>query len=241
MKNNFYKKCAFAGVLVIILLIVIVIILRYNVEGEKDMPYKINKILLVSTASGKPVDDANNIWNINISEVNDVYLFFEKSKETDQTIKEIRFENFVINTKPKKGDLSLLRPTGELKSLYSQSTGNYLDEGITYVGGVIDDMKALEISNTGGMVGFRFSLDNLGSYISNDSEEINYDGSLLTNIGINLEDIKYNVSFDVIIKTSKDVSYKGTINMDMPVDNVLTEKDSNKEITDFSDVIFKRI
>lgn len=241
MKNNFYKKCAFIIVLAIIVLVVIFIMLRYEVQGEKDMPYKVNKILLVSTVDGKASDDPNNIWNINVSEVNDVYVFINKDKETDKTIEEIKFENFVINTKPQKGEIKLLRPTGELPNLYSQSTGNYLEDGISYLGGVIDDMKALEIANTGGIAGFRLSLDNLGTYISNDNQEINYDGRLLSNIDVKYEEIKFDVSFDIIIKTSKNISYKGTINLSLPIENIMTDKESNKEITDFSDVIFKRI
>ena len=241
MKNNLLKKCLFLLFLAIIILIVVFIMAKYDVEGEKRLPFTISKILIVSTVNGQANDDNENIWNINIEQVNDIYMYVDKTSESEEIIKEIKLENFVINQKPQIGDLNLLRPTGELSNLYAQSSQNYINEGITYLGGVIDDMKTLEISNTGGILGFRFALKNIGTYISNENEEINYDGRLLDKLGISIDSIKFNVSFDIIITTNKDVNYKGTINLEMPVETIITEGNSSKEITDFSDVVFKRV
>lgn len=241
MKNNLLKKCLFLLFLAIIILIVVFIMAKYDVEGEKRLPFSISKILIVSTVNGQANDDNENIWNINIEQVNDIYMYVDKTSESEEIIKEIKLENFIINQKPQIGDLNLLRPTGELSNLYAQSSQNYINEGITYLGGVIDDMKTLEISNTGGILGFRFALKNIGTYISNENEEINYDGRLLDKLGISIDSIKFNVSFDIIITTNKDVNYKGTINLEMPVETIITEGNSSKEITDFSDVVFKRV
>lgn len=241
MKENLFKRCLFVAFLAVVLMVVISIMIKYDVEGEKSLPFSISKILLVSTVDGNVMDDPNNIWNIEVTQVNDIYMYIDKTIEDDQTIKEIKLENFNINTAPQKGKLKLLRPTGELSKLYTYSEQDYLTEGITYTGGTIDDLKSLEIANNGGVLGFRLSIEELGSYVSNEAEEITYDGKLLSNLGINIEEIKFNVSFDVIITTSDDISYKGTINLDMPIDTVIDEGSSNKEITDFSDIVFKRI
>ena len=241
MKKNQFKRCLFLVSIAIILMVVISIIIKYDVEGEKRLPFSISKILLVSTVDGHVVDDPANIWNIGVTQVNDIFMYIDKTIEGDTTIKEIKFENFDINKAPQKGKLKLLRPTGELSNLYTHSEQDYLNESITYTGGVIDDMKSLEIANNGGILGFRFSIEDLGSYVSNETQEIIYDGRLLSNLGIGIEEIKFNVSFDIIITTSNNVSYKGTIKLDMPVDTVIEEGSSSIEITDFSDVVFKRI
>lgn len=241
MRKNLFKRCLFLAMIAILLMIVISIIIKYDVEGEKVLPFSINKILLVSTVNGNVTDDPNNIWNIGVTQVNDIYMYIDKTMEDEQTIKEIKFENFVVTKKPLKGDIKLLRPTGELSNLYTYSEQNYLNDSITYTGAAIDDLKSLEIGNNGGMLGFRFSLENLGTYISNENQEITYDGKLLSNLGIKIEEIKFNVNFDVLITTSDDVTYKGTLNLDMPVDTVIEQGSSNKEITDFSSVVFKRI
>ena len=227
MKNNLLKKCLFLLFLAIILLLVISIMVKYDEEGEKTLPFSISKVLIVSTVNGHAIDDPENIWNISIEQVNDIYMYIDKTSDKDDIIKEIKFNNFIINKKPELGELKLLRPTGELSNLYNQSEQNYLDSEIIYSGGLIDDMKALEISNTGGILGFRFALENLGTYISNENEEINYDGRLLSNLGItDIQKLQFNVSFDVTIKTSKNISYNG--NNKKVECQVINCKDENK-------------
>lgn len=241
MKENLIKKCAFIAFLLILFMAVISIMIKYDVEGEKVLPFSISKILLVSTVDGNIVDDPENIWNVEVTQVNDFYVYLDKTIEDEQTLKEIRIENFVQNKMPARGKLKVLRPTGELSNLYTYSEQDYLKEGITYVGASIDDLKNLEISNNGGILGFRVSVEELGSYISNEDETITYDGKLLSNLGINLEEIQFNLSFDIIITTSDNISYKGTINLDMPINTVIEQGSSSIELTDFSDVVFKRI
>ena len=55
--KNFLKKFLFVSVIVIMLLIVAFIIIQYDAEGEKSLPFSINKILLVSTVNGDIVDE----------------------------------------------------------------------------------------------------------------------------------------------------------------------------------------
>ena len=241
MKENLFKKCLFISFLVIIFMVVISIMIKYDVEGEKKLPFSIKKMLLVSTVDGKIQDDTENIWNIEVNQVNDIYIYIDKTIEDKQTIKDIRIENFVQNKIPNKGKIKLLRPTGELSNLYTYSQQDYLKEGITYLGSSIDDLKNLEISNNGGMLAFRISIEELGAYISNEDETITYDGKLLSNLGVTLEEIKFNLSFDIIITTSENVSYKGTINLDMPTNTIIEQGYSSIELTDFSDIVFKRI
>lgn len=242
MKEKIFKKCLFAAFLIIIFAVVISIMLKYDVEGEKELPFSISKILVVSTVDGKLNEDKENIWNIGVTQVNDLYMYVDKTIENDdQTIKEIRIENFVVNKNPNRGKLKVLRPTGEIANLYTHSEQDYLNDKIVYTGGVIDDLKSLEISNNGGILGFRISIEELGNYISNEDEQITYDGKLLSNLGVSVEEIKFNISFDVVITTSDNISFKGTINLNLPIDTVIEEGSSNKEITDFSNVVFKRI
>lgn len=241
-KGNIFKKCLFFSMLVIILLIVVCIMLRYEVEGEKKLPFDVEKMLIVSTVDGKRIDDPENIWNIDIKQINDIYIYISKTENhSDELIKEITIENFTVNKAPEKGTVRIYRPTGELENLYVYSEQDYLNKSITYVGEKIDDLKSLEIGSSGGMIGFRVSLDEVGKFISNEGEEISYDGTLLKNIDVNNEQIKTNISFDLIIETNENVKFKGTYNLELPKGNIVEEGSSNLEITNFDDVIFKRI
>jgi hypothetical protein len=241
VRKNLFKRCLFLALIAILLMVVFSIMIKYDVEGEKTLPFSISKILLVSTVNGDIVDDPENIWNINVTQVNDIYMYIDKTTDSDENIKEIKLENFTINKAPQKGTVKLLRPTGELSNLYTYSQQDYLEDGIIYSGAAVDNMKTLEIANNGGILGFRFSLEDLGSYISNENTEITYDGKLLSNLGVSIDEIKFSASFDIIITTTDNISYKGTLSLDMPIDTVVEEGSSNKEITDFSNVIFKRV
>lgn len=240
-KSQIFKKCLFLFCVMIILMIVISIMVKYHVEGEKTLPYGLSKIFVISTVEGTPIDDGQNIWNINVKQANDLYFYIDKNEVTEETIKQITIENFNVTKAPTKGEVAIYRPTGDLGKTYTHSEQNYLQESITYTGATIDDLKTLEIANNGGVISCRVALNNLGTYISNDSTEITYDGRLLQNIGISEEEIKFALSFDILIETNENVIYQGTISLELPAEGMIENGSANFEITDFSDVVFKRI
>ena len=240
MLKNIIKRIVFVVLIAGAILAVTFIMLKYNVEGEKNLPFSISKIFIVSTVDGQANDDPENIFNVSIEQVNDVYIYFDKTIEDEQTIKEVKLDNFTITKSPEKGTPKILRPTGELSNLYTYSEEDYLGKSITYVGGRIDDMKALEISNDGGVLGFRSSLTGLGNFVSNETTEISYDGSLLSGLGINIENIKYTLNFDIIITTSENINFKGNMELNLPLENVIQNGTESIELTDFNDIIFKR-
>ena len=239
---NMIKRVLFISFLVIMIFVVIFIIRKYEVEGEKNLPYSLEKILIVSNVDGKRNEDEANIWNISLAQYNDVYVYIKNDvSEDDVTIKNITLDNFKINSNPKKGELKLYRPTGELNNLYTYSEQNYLSSNLIFQGSKIDDLKNLEIGNKGGVLAFRTSVENLGNYTSNEDSEIVYDGSLLQKVGVSIEDVKFDMDMDITIQTNENVAFKGTINLVFPAGDVITNGSSNIEITDFSNVIFKRV
>lgn len=240
-KTRLFKRCLFAFCIIMVLMIVVSIILKYEVEGEKTLPYQLSKIFVISTVEGTPIDDGTNIWNINVKQANDLYFYMEKNNGTEETIKRITIENFQVTKTPTKGNLAIYRPTGDLNNLYTFSEQNYLNESLTYTGAAVDDLKTLEIGNEGGVFACRMALNDLGTYISNETTEITYDGSLLQNIGVTEEEIQFDISFDMLIETNKNVTYKGTIAVHLPAQNIIAQGTSNFEITDFGEVIFKRL
>lgn len=240
-KKNLFKRCIFISCFAIVVLLAIMIMLKYEVEGEKHLPYKLSKILIISTVDGNKVEDNRNLWNISLNQVNDFYIYIDPEKEGEsQTIKSITYDNFVIQKKD-LGEAKIYRPTGELNNLYNQSKQNYIGDKIVYLGDKIDDLKSLQVSNNGGVTGFRLALENLGNYVSNDDTEIVYNGSLLNKLGIKNEDIAVNLSFDIAIQTNDNVIYKGNVNVQTPVGDLIKEGSTNEEITDFENVVFKRV
>lgn len=241
--KNTLKRSLFIAFILIAITIVISIVVKYQVEGEKNLPYSINKILITSHAFAKDNENKQDgaIWDINLKNDNNVYIYIEKNdKQTKDTIKTVQLSNFKITKNPKIGNLKIYRPTGELGSnLYEFSEQDYLKSKIIYNGAKVDTLKNLEIRNEGGMIGFRISLEDLGNYTSNES--VTYNGSLLSQIGISNEDMQFSISFDVIITLDNDVSFIGTYNLDLPCGDIINENEPHIELTDFGDIIFKRI
>ena len=100
-------------------------------------------------------------------------------------------------------------------------------------------MKNLKISNQGGLVAFRCSNNNIVEYKSNDEEIIHT--QLLKNAGITEETLKMSLKFDIVIKLENQKEYKANVSLELPVNGVVEQGTASKEITDMTDIIFKRV
>ena len=241
--KNILKRSLFIAFLLIAITIVISIVIRYDVEGEKSLPYSIDEILITShvSANDNTENASENIWDINLREDNNLYIYIKKNnEETTEKIKEIKINNFKITKTPKIGNVKIYRPTGELgNDLYKYSEQDCFKSGITYTGANVDTLKNLDIRNEGGMIGFRISLEDLGNYTSNES--VIYNGSLLSAINVSNDDLKFEISFDLTITLDNNISFIGTFNLSLPAGDVINEDEPYIKIKDFSDVVFKRI
>ena len=123
--------------------------------------------------------------------------------------------------------------------LYKYINDFVVGSSLTYTGGAIDNKKTLEIANQGGAVCFSFANVELGRYQSNDDIQIEQGASILEKMDLTDEDLKFKVSFDLIIDIGNK-AYKGTIVLDLPVDGLVGNKESHTEINNFEDIIFKR-
>jgi len=111
VKEEKVKNAIKAGiaitVLIIIVIMVITIILQYNIEGEKNMPFEISKITVVSTAEVTDVtnkdENEQNDWNLNVIQNNDIYVTISKNEtyKKEEIIKNIKIQNIQILESPR--------------------------------------------------------------------------------------------------------------------------------------------
>ena len=97
--------CIILGIIAIILIIAGIIMLRYQVEGETNLPFELSKMIVISTAESKEIDKVDNLkWNFSINQYNDIYLQFDKNEEykKNTNIKNITLENFNVEKNNKK-------------------------------------------------------------------------------------------------------------------------------------------
>lgn len=227
-------------IIFIILFVTGILILKYNVEGETNMPFRLTKISIISSSEGIDKETIETKWAFDVYQGNDIYLYIDKNKEYSKTeaIKSVNIENIKVESKNNE-KINIYKPDNqEEKAIFKNKQENKVNS-IEYLGDIESDLNNLKISNQGGLIAFRCSIDNIAEYKSND-EQINH-FELLKNAGIKNEDLQMKIYFDLIIKLEGGKEYKATINLDLPVDDVVGKGTTSTEITDSNNFIFKRV
>ena len=235
------KLCVAVFVFAIIILLVVTVIIRYQVEGDKNMPFNLSKVIIISTAEGTETDGKKK-WNFDVYQNNDLYIYLDKNENyvgDEKVIKSVRLENINITKAPNKGEIKVYMPNSVEGRLYSNKEEYLVNGSLEYKGAGESDSKALEVGSNGGNVLIRFSNTGLGTYSSDGDKEIVHDGTLLEKVDATDEDIKFNISFDLVI-TVDNCSYRANLNYTLPCGNIIEEGTSSIEQTDFSNVVFKR-
>ena len=245
LKYLMNKKAFHISMLIVIVAIILfvlgIIVLQYNIEGETNMPFVLNKIAVISSVEGTDKEAGSNRWAFDISQNNDINLYIEKNKNYDkqEAIKSILIDNIEIQRNSEKGKINFYRPNTTESGVYFKNVEENLVQTIEYKGAMQTDLKKLEISNQGGLIMFRVANDKVAEYFSND-DVINHN-ELLKKANVTVEDLKCKLSMDITIKIESGKEYKANIVLDLPVEGVIENGTSSQEITDTSNIIFKRI
>ena len=94
------------GMIFVILCVAGILILRYQVEGESNMPFKITKISIVESVEGNAIQGATEKWNLNVNQNNDIYIYIEKNSGYGKT-EIIDDKSTVNNEEIEKGEENL--------------------------------------------------------------------------------------------------------------------------------------
>lgn len=246
MRQRFSKRAfhisMVVGIVIIIAFIALMMALKYDVDGETDMPFDVKKISVISTVDGQNVENSTAKWDLNVNQNNDIYVYIEKNEnyKKTETINNVYMDNFKIINKPVKGSVVFYKPSNNSTSIF-QNLDEYKIENINYVGSKNSDMKNMQISNQGGIVVFRCSNNGLGEYISNEDEQIEYN-SLLKKIKVVENEVKMKISFDMTIILNSGVVFKASnIELELPYNDIVEKGTTSGDITDLKDIVFKRV
>lgn len=245
MFRNLNKKIFHVIMIIVIIFVILctagILILRYQVEGESNMPFKITKMSIVESVEGNATEGATEKWNLNVNQNNDIYIYIEKNLNYGKTeiIEEVQINNIIINKQNEKGELKLYKPVVDEKRMFINATENEITE-ITYTGELESNIKEQKISNQGGIVAFRYGINNLSQYVSETDEQIDH-SKLLKLTNITKEDLQTKISFDLTIELTSGKKYQTTINLDVPTDDIIEKGTTGKEITELDGIIFKRV
>ena len=225
-------------ILVLIIAIIGLIMLKYEVEGENNLPFNISKIIVASSVEGIQKENSEYKWDFVLVQNNDFHISIEKNDwyGKDEIIEKVIFDNFNLT----KENSKIYMPTVAEGKIFENVDKYIVKDKLEYIGNINTDIKNLKMANQGSTVVFRHSNINLGTYQSNDDEQIEHSGKLLGKANINVTDINNEISFDLTIVTNAH-TYKANINVELNLENLVTDGVVSFEKTDCSDIVFKRI
>lgn len=243
MKTKKRKTIQISGIIIIAVMVVTVIsiaLLKYQVEGEKDMPYTLKQMVVISTANGTNTVQEANKWNIEIYQNTDIYFDIERNEEhkSSENIKNIKIQNIKIEGNEKNTPKAYM-PSADTKQMFNYTEDNIIQNELIYIVDKNKDTKNKKITTEGGIVAISFCIPNIANYQGTD-EKISYDGTLLKKAGITLEEIKANIKFDLILETESGKKYKAEINLEVPAEDITETGIAIKEDTQLENVVFKR-
>ena len=245
MYSNINKKIFHIVMIIVIIFAILcvggILILKYQVEGESNMPFKITKISIVESVEGTETEGAGEKWNFNVNQNNDIYVYIEKNSAYGKTeiIDSVEINNISINKQNDSGEIKMYKPVTDEKRMFINNQENEITD-IIYSGELESNIKEQKISNQGGIVAFRYAINNLAQYISENDEEIDH-SKLLKLTNIKQEDLQTNLTFNIIIKLTSGKKFQAPISLDIPSDEIIEKGTVGTEITDLDNIIFKRI
>lgn len=235
--NKLILKSAYITVIILIIAVIALLILKYDVEGEKNMPFKLSNIIIKSSAEGYQEEENKNYkWDVEILQNNEIYLNIEKNKNYKETelIENIIIENIEISQKPEVGEVKIYKMSE--KNVFTYNDEYEIKGKIEYTGDLTTNLNDLKISNQGGTI-IISAVNRTGKKYTSNEAELEHNGKLLSKVGISYKEIKYKIKFDLIIKLKSDISYKSTIELELPSGDIAEQGVASTEI---ENIVFKR-
>ncbi len=244
-KNRIIHIYIISAILIIALSTVFFIMYKYNIEGERNLPFNITKLIVISSAETENFEKQESIYQADVIQKNDIYIAIEKNQNYKKTdaIKEITFNNFKILEQSKIGKLNFYRTTTEGTKTFEYTENYLINNEIKYIGGKETNLQEeqMTIANQGGLLKISATIEDLGKLTYTENENITSDGRLLNKLNLKSEDIKTKISFDVIMKLSSGNTFKTTITLDLPTGDIVNEGVSTTENNNLEKLVFKRV
>ncbi len=250
VKTKTFHICIILLIIAALIYVAYYKISLYDVEGEKEMPFEVSKIDLISSVAGESSvnqvqNEQNqpvNVWDVNISQNNDFYIYIEKNENyksrKQQAIESVTIENFSIERVSSKGQEKIYKPDSESEKELFRNIETNETRKIEYLGSPKSDVKKMQMSNQGDLIYFRYTNKDIEKYTPTE-EELDY-SQLLQKIQVNEEDLQAKIKFDMTIKLISGTSFNTTVETKVPASGVVKQGTATEQIINKNQLIFKR-
>ena len=194
---------------------------------QNNTVFSINKIVLFSSASGDSVVNSNNTTTINnLIQYTDIAIFIDNTAgeyTLENTLKSVSIENLSIITTPEVGNANIYYKGLDSFSTPQISENNIIDTNLNFEVSsedTIDYSKPILYNNCANPITISYVNSNLiDNYTINNENQIAYDGSLLKDCNIVLNDLKCSFSFYIVIENNLGYKYRCPVYIDIPLSN----------------------
>lgn len=270
-KNFSNKKFIILCTCLLISLIILCLLLtfihnKYKIKSnfEKDIIlsyisdtsniFKIDKIILYSSANATSNETSRNLWNLNIYQYTDIAIYLNNNSNnglTDKnTIKSLYLDNISFSPLPTKGTPTLyykdIKSFGTSDLLEYNKINNKLDFNIINYDETLDTSKPNFYSTCQTPITIQFINNNVkeNAIIPNIGTAIKFDGSLLSKANIALNSLSCTLSFNINIINNLNEKFIYNTSISIPLEedeNSIYDGYIKKELTNFSNSYFLKI
>lgn len=235
MKNKIKKYIFFATFIISILLLLYLCNFVYTIFENKiklensfkqDTIFSISKIVLFSSAFADSNLNTNTSTTIkNLFQFTDIAIFIDQNSsefDSSNTLKSVSIENITFNTKPNLGNPNLYFKDLTTFATAKISEDNLINTDLKFEvtsNNEIDYSKPILYNNCANPITLCYKNNNLISEYTISNQTISYNGSLLKDCNIILNNLKCNLSFYIIIENNLGHKYRCPINIDIPLSN----------------------
>ena len=138
----------------IILAVVGLIMLRYSVEGERNLPFDIEEIHIISTGGGETARAYDGAWRMELFQENQIYFSIARNERyrRNESITSVVFDNFSIETENESGETNFYS-FSEI-GRFTLAEDYIIEEELKFTGAMETNLVEGQVNNQGGRVRF---------------------------------------------------------------------------------------
>lgn len=192
---------------------------------QQNNIFSINKIVFFSSAFGESTPNTNNTSTLkNIIQYTDIAIFIDNNSNEfnlENTLKSVSIENITFNTLPKLGNANLYYKNLKSFSTPEFSKENLIQNSLNFDISSEDNAdfsKPILYNNCANPITISYiNSDIISDYTISNKNIISYDGLLLKDCNIILNDLKCSFSFYIIIENNLGHKYRCPIYIEIPL------------------------
>ena len=191
-------------------------------NANQNIPFKINKIILFSSATANTNAVNQSVLGVDISQYCDIGIYITNSTSNDILIDSLYIDNIKIST-PELGTPCLYKKKINDLGKCSFSEDSIIQDNFYF--NIINSEQKINYdnyeiyNNSSTPISLGFYNKNVKTNFLMDNSEIKYDGTLLKSAMVSQTGLNCNVSFTINIIANNGGHYISNINFDIPLES----------------------